>query len=832
MRLLLRFLGFLFATATLLVIVAAAGGGYILWKESRDLPDYTQLKDYEPPVMTRLHAADGSMIAEYAKERRLFVPIESVSPLVIHAFISAEDKNFFNHNGIDLEGIIRAALSYVENYGSGRRPQGASTITQQVAKNFLLSNKLSLTRKIKEALLAMRMEQTFSKDKILELYLNEIYLGRGNYGIAAAALNYFGKSVDNLTLAQAAYLGALPKAPSNYDPFRDTQRAIDRRNWVIDRMVENGYATPAEGEAAKKEPLGVIANPPGEHIYTAEYFAEEVRRTLYDRYGEKKLYEGGLSVRTSLDPKLQEIAKKALTSGLVRLDEARGWRGPVKHLDSLGADWGKTIAGIHALDDIAPWQLAVVLSVDRNEAKIGLQPPHDAAGKVVAERETGTIPLDGLKWAKWASGKKRGVAVHSADQVLDVGDVVYVAPMGKDHPGDYELHQVPKLSGAIVVMDPFTGRVLAMVGGFSYDESEFNRASQALRQVGSSFKPIIYAAAIDNGYTPSSIVLDAPIEIDQGPGQGVWKPENYEHDFYGPRTLRFGLQESRNVMTVRLAQDIGMPMIAEYARRFGVYDDLPPFLSMALGAGETTLLRMVTGYSMFDNGGKKITASLIDRVQDRYGHTIYRHDTRTCTGCNAPSWNGGPPPTLADDRPSVIDQLTAYQVTSMLENVVEHGTGYIVHKTVGKPIAGKTGTTNDYKDAWFIGYSPNLAAGVYIGYDQPHTLGRGETGGRVAAPIFADFMKDALKDKPPTPFRVPPGIQLVRVNAKTGIPAAPGDKGVLEAFKPGTEPPPDSDMGIGSGVYGGQTVSAGPPPPVVVTPDADRAVSSGTGGLY
>jgi penicillin-binding protein 1A len=831
MRLFLRLLGFLFATATLVVIVGAAGGGYLLWKESQDLPDYTQLKNYEPPVMTRLQADDGSLIAEYAKQRRLFEPIQAIPPLVIHAFISAEDKNFFHHNGVDIEGIVRAAISYVENFGSGQRPQGASTITQQVAKNFFLSPEVSLTRKIKEALLAMRMEQTFSKDKILELYLNQIYLGRGNYGIAAAALNYFGKSVEDLTLREAAYLAALPKAPSNYDPFRDTKRATDRRNWVIDRMVENGYATAAEGEAAKRLPLGVVANPPGAHIYTAEYFAEDVRRTLYERYGETKLYEGGLSVRTSLDPRLQELAKQALTRGLVHLDEVRGWRGPVKHFDSLGADWGETIADVHRLNDIPQWQLAVVLSVDKGGAQIGLQPGRDAAGKIKAERKTGTIPLDGLKWAKWATGKKRGVAVRSADQVLDVGDVVYVAPAGADHPDDYVLHQVPKLSGAIVVMDPFTGRVLAMVGGFSYDESEFNRASQALRQVGSSFKPIIYAAAIDNGYTPSSIVLDAPIEISQGPGQAVWKPENYEHDFYGPRTLRFGLKESRNVMTVRLAQDMGMPMIAEYARRFGIYDDLPPFLSMALGAGETSLLRMVTGYSMFDNGGKKITASLIDRVQDRYGRTIYRADQRKCTGCNAPSWNGGPPPEPADDKPSVIDPLTAYQVTSMLENVVNHGTGYTVHKIVGKPLAGKTGTTNDYKDAWFIGFSPNLAAGVYIGYDHPRTLGHGQTGGVVAGPIFAHFMKNALEGQAPTPFRVPPGIQLVRVNEKTGIPAGPGDKGVLAAFKPGTEPPPDSDMNIGNGVYAGQPVNSGQPVNVV-SPEADRAVNSGTGGLY
>jgi penicillin-binding protein 1A len=821
MRLLLRFLGFLFATATVVAIVGAAGAGYVLWKMGRDLPDTSQLEDYAPPVMTRLHAADGSLIAEYAKERRLFLPIQDVPPLVIHAFISAEDKNFYQHNGVDFGGVIRAALFYVENYGSDRRPQGASTITQQVAKNFFLSPEQSMTRKIKEMLLAMRMEQTFSKDKIIELYLNQIYLGRGNYGIAAAALNYFGKSVDDLSLQEAAYLAALPKAPSNYDPFSETQRAIERRNWVIDRMVENGYATQAAGEAAKKAPLGVIAHPPGEHIYTAEYFAEAVRRRLYERYGEKRLYEGGLSVRTTLVPAIQEMAKKALTDGLVRLDEARGWRGPVKHLDSLGSDWGKALAAIPALDDVAPWRLAVVLEAGRSEAKIGLQPPHDAAGQVVAKRETGTIPLDGLKWARWATGPKRGVAVRSADQVLDVGDVVYVEPI-RDKPGEFTLRQVPKISGAIVVMDPYTGRVLAMVGGFSYDESEFNRATQAMRQPGSSFKPFIYAAAIENGYTPSSIVLDAPISISQGPDQPAWTPENYEQKFYGPQTLRFGLEHSRNVMTVRLAQDMGMPMISAYAKRFGVYDDLPPYLSMALGAGETTLLRMVTGYSMFDNGGKKIEASLIDRIQDRYGHTIFRHDQRKCPACDAPSYHGQEPPVLADDSEQVIDPLTAYQMVSLLQGLVQYGTGTAV-KAVGKPLAGKTGTTNDFKDAWFVGFSPDLAAGVYIGYDHPHSLGRGQTGGVVSAPIFRDFMKMALADQPATPFRVPPGIELVRVDPKTGQRAGPGG-GLLEAFKPGTEPP--------EGGYDAYPGTASVNQTIVVTPDAGRAVTSGTGGLY
>jgi penicillin-binding protein 1A len=823
MKLMLRFFGFLFAAGTILFVVGVAAAAGLMWHFSKDLPDYSQLQDYEPPVMTRVHAADGSLIAEYARERRLYIPIQAVPKMVISAFLAAEDKNFYEHGGLDFVGIARAAVNYIENYGSGRHPQGASTITQQVAKNFLLSNEVSFTRKIKEALLALKIERAYSKDKIIELYLNEIYLGLGAYGIASASLTYFDKSVNELTIADAAYLAALPKAPNNYNPFRQRERALDRRNWVIDQMVQDGFVAAADGEKAKRQPLGVVQKPTGARIFAAEYFSEEVRRELYDRYGEKKLYEGGLSVRTTLDTKLQAVARKVLQDGLVHYDEAHGWRGPVTKID-ISSDWGVKLADVKSLSDVAPWRMAVVLETTDQSARIGLQPSREPGGFVSKEREIGVVPLEGVKWAK-----TKGRTPSKVSQVLSPGDVVYVSPAATK--GQFRLQQVPEVSGAMVVEDPLTGRVLAMVGGFSYDQSQFNRATQALRQPGSSFKPIVYAAALDNGYTPSTVVLDAPLEIDQGPGLGTWKPENYEHNFYGPSTLRFGLEHSRNVMTVRLAQDVGMPLIAEYAKRFGVYDNLPPYLSFALGAGESTLLRMVTAYAMIDNGGRRITPTLIDRIQDRYGHTVYRHDKRECIGCDAQKWQNQPEPSLVDRREQVLDPMTAYQITSMMEGVVQRGTaaGVGFQKEVGKPIAGKTGTTSDYKDAWFIGFTPDIVAGVYVGFDKPKTLGHGMTGGHVAAPVVKNFMKVALADKPAVPFRVPPGIKLVRVDLKTGMRAGPGSQRViLEAFKPGTAPP-DNGAVIG---YGGNGGGGQPPWGGGVSPDADRAVRSGTGGLY
>ncbi|KRQ15449.1 penicillin-binding protein 1A [Bradyrhizobium sp. DASA03076] len=835
MRLLVRFMGFLFAAGTVVFLVGVGAVAGLIWHFSKDLPDYSQLQDYEPPVMTRVHAVDGSLLGEYAKERRLYLPIQAVPKLVINAFLAAEDKNFYEHGGIDYTGMARAGVLYLQNFGSNRRPQGASTITQQVAKNFLLTNEVSFSRKIKEALLAMRIEKTYSKDKILELYLNEIYLGLGAYGIAAASLVYFDKSVNELTVAEASYLAALPKMPATLHPVRNRDRAIERRNYVIDRLQENGWIKQADADKARKEPLVVTSRSNGAHTFAGEYFAEEVRRDIFERYGEKKLYEGGLSVRTTLDPKIQVMARKTMVAGLVNYDEQQGYRGAISKLDISG-DWGVKLAEIKSLSDISPWRMAVVLETSDQSARIGFQPNRELGGAVSKQRETGLITVDGVRWARPTQGNFKGKTPTSVAQVLQPGDVIYADPLyskeGQPVEGQYRLRQIPEVSGAMVVMDPWTGRVLAMVGGFSFDQSQFNRATQAYRQPGSSFKPIVYSAALDNGYTPSTVVLDAPIEIDQGQGAGVWRPENFDAGKYmGPMTLRNALRLSRNTVTVRLAQDIGMPLIGEYARRFGVYDELPNYLSYSLGAGETTAMRMVTAYSMLANGGRRVKPTLIDRIQDRYGHTIFKHDQRECRGCDAPGgWKNQPEPQLIDRREQVLDAMTAYQITELMEGVVQAGTATVVRE-VGKPIAGKTGTTNEAKDAWFVGFSPDVAVAIYMGYDKPRPLGRGNaaTGGHLSAPIARDFFKLALADKPAVPFKVPAGIKLVRVVAKTGMRAGPGETGgtILEAFKPGTAPP-DNYSVIGVADADGR---GGVSPPQQA-PDSGFFMRPGTGGLY
>src|SRR5450432_1060664 len=782
MRFLLRFIGFLFAAGTVVFLVGVAAAARLIWHFSKDLPDYSQLQDYEPPLMTRVHASDGALLGEYSKERRLYLPIQAVPKLVINAFLAAEDKNFYEHGGIDFTGMARAAVLFAQNYGSNRRPQGASTITQQVAKNFLFADdertKVSITRKIKEALLAMRLERTYSKDKILELYLNEIYLGLGAYG----------------TVAEAAYLAALPKAPSSLHPVKNRDRAIERRNYVIDRLLENGWIKQADADKSRKDPLIVTSRSNVAHTFAGEYFAEEVRRDVFERYGEKKLYEGGLSVRTTLDPKLQVMARKTMTAGLVNFDEAQGWRGATSKLDISG-DWGVKLADVKSLSDISPWRMAVVLETSEQSARSGFQPGRELGGAVLKDRQIGNITLDGVRWAKAASGPARGKTPTAVSQVLSPGDVIYADPLlGKDGSpveGQYRLRQLPEVSGAMVAMDPWTGRVLAMVGGFSFDQSQFNRATQAYRQPGSSFRPIVYSSALDNGYTPSTVVVDAPIEIDQGQGGGVWRPDNFSSGKYqGPTTLRNALRLSLNTVTVRLAQDIGMPLISEYAKRFGVYDELPNYLSYALGTGETTVMRMVTAYSMFANGGRRVKSTLIDRIQDRYGHTIFKHDARECRGCDAPDgWKNQAEPQLVDRREQVLDVMTAYQITSMMEGVVQGGTAAVMRE-VGKPIAGKTGTTSDEKDVWFVGFSPDLVVGLYLGYDKSRSLGRAAQGGHTAGPIARDFMKLALADKPAVPFRMPAGIKLIRVDPKTGMRVAPGSSGpsIMEAFKPGTAP--------------------------------------------
>ncbi|MEP3427067.1 MAG: penicillin-binding protein 1A [Roseibium sp.] len=817
MKFLVKFVGYLFGIGAALGLLLAAGVWMYLQHLNDGLPDFSALKNYEPPVMTRVHAADGSLMAEYATQRRMFLPIQAMPDNLKQAFISAEDKNFYKHIGVDPEGIARAGVRFIQNYGSGRRPEGASTITQQVAKNFLLTNDVSIERKIKEAILSLRIEQAYTKDEILELYLNEIYFGFGAYGVAAASLVYFEKSVHELTLEEAAYLAALPKGPSNYHPYKKTEAAIARRNYVIDRMVADGFVEFDAAEEAKAKPITVKLRGHGSRLLAAEYFTEEVRREVADIFGTKRLYEGGLSVRSTLDPKLQDMARASLMEGLINFDRKRGsWNGPVDRI-SIGADWGVDLAKIEALSDLPEWTLAVVLESGTDQAKVGIQPSTLESGQLSEDRKSGALFLETMKWAR-VSGRQP----NAVSGVLAPGDVVYVeeSPVA---PGTYELRQVPKVSGALVAMDPYTGRVLALVGGFSFAQSEFNRATQAYRQPGSSFKPFLYAAALDNGYTPSSVVMDAPLEISQGPGLGTWRPQNYGGKFYGPSTLRTGIERSRNVMTVRLAQDMGMPLVAEYSKRFGIYDNMLPVLSMSLGAGETTVLRMTTAYATIANGGRKVRPTLIDRIQDRYGRTIYKHDSRICDGCTQDAWEGQDEPTLIDNREQVLDPMTAYQITSMMEGVVKRGTATSV-RAVGRPVAGKTGTTNDEKDAWFMGYTPDLAVGVFVGYDTPKPMGRGATGGQIAAPIFTDFVKKALSDKPPVEFRVPRGLQLIPINRNTGLRTAAGTPGgILEAFKPGMAPP-DSYSVIGFQDNMGV--------PTYVSPEAGQAVLQGTGGLY
>ena len=801
-----------FISFVLLVAIGTAGGGvYLFYKFGRALPDYKQLADYEPSVMTRVQAGDGRLLAEYAIEKRVFVPQAAMPRMVVRAFLSAEDKNFFYHPGVDPLGIIRAVLTNIKNVTQGKRLVGASTITQQVAKNFLLTSDVTIERKVKEAILALRIERALPKNRILELYLNEIYLGFGSYGVAAAALNYFNKSLDNLTIAEAAFLAALPKAPNNYNPLNKHGAAKGRRNWVIGRMLEDGVI---DGEQAKKAiATPLIIRKRGETEFVkADYFAEEVRRELVERYGEENLYKGGLSVRTTMDPHYQRIADRALKKGLEAYDRRHGWRGPIAQIDitsASGHDWLNRLADIKLPKALGAWQLAVIRGLAEKVAEIG-----------VDDGRLGSIPLAEIKWARqWLKEEKLGPRIRRPADALNVGDVVAVSQIfetekGEPYPDNsFSLKQIPEIEGALVALDPHTGRILAMSGGYDYEKSQFNRVVQARRQPGSAFKPFVYLAALDKGFTPSSLILDAPFVIDQGPGLPKWRPANYTKKFYGPSTMRLGIEKSRNLMTVRLAQTVGIEAIARYATRFNIVDRLPHQLSMSLGAGETTLLRLTAAYAMLVNGGKKIVPTLIDRIQDRHGKTVFHHDRRVCEKCQATLWTNQLVPNVLDTREAVADPATAYQMVSMLEGVVQRGTGRRI-RDLGKPLAGKTGTTNKALDTWFIGFSPDLAIGVFAGFDTPRSLGWREQGASVSAPIFKDFVKGSLENKPNIPFRIPPGIRLVRVNSVTGQPARPGDKRViLEAFKPGTVP------------KGRQMVLDG----------SETAVSTpvaGTGGLY
>jgi len=822
MKLLGKLLLSLLALSLLGAVVVTGLVIYGLHKYGADLPDFSQLRQYEPPVVTRVHAGDGRLLEEFARQKRVFVPVKAMPKELVEAFVAAEDKNFFQHIGIDFIGIARAMVTNLKNVGSNRRPEGASTITQQVAKNFLLTNEVSYERKIKEAILAVRIERVFTKEQILELYLNEIYLGRGSYGVAAAALNYFNKALDELTLSEVAYLAALPKAPNNYHPVRNREAAIARRNYVLTRMQEDGYIPTGEAIAARNEPLTVSAHL-DDNFVEAGHFTEEVRRRLFEQFGEAALYDGGLSVRTTLEPELQQIATEALRNGLEEYDRRHGWRGPLQHFESLG-NWEEQLGELPAHHGRPEWRLAVVLGVNAKEARIGL-----------VGGEQSLIPFEGLSWArKWLPDQHFGNKPERADEVLSTGDVVLVSRMLPDEDGGvdgYDLRQIPEIEGGIIALDPHTGRVLALEGGFNFADSQFNRVTQAKRQPGSSFKPFVYLTGLEKGLTPATLVNDAPIVFDQGAGLGNWKPENYSREFYGPTPLRVGIEKSRNVMTVRIAQYVGPPAIMETAKRFGFNLNIAPTLSMALGAGEVTLMNMATAYGMLANGGKWIQPSVIDRVQDREGKTIWRHDARPCPGCEDLLWQASlSVPQVPDNRHQVADPRRIYQIVHIMEGTIERGTGARL-ASLNVPMAGKTGTTNDGKDTWFMGFTPDLVVGVFMGFDEPRGLGARETGSSVALPVFQEFMT-TLKERgelPAIPFRVPEGIRLVRVHPTTGTRADGDGRAIWEAFMPGTEP------GARPMILGNDSkVSAGSVD-AVAEPANDPnqpSVGSGTGGLY
>ncbi len=790
------FLGAIFTAVTLGILFAALSIGGIFYMYSRDLPSHESLAQYTPPTISRIYSGEGEIIDEFAKERRLFVPIEDIPDLVKEAFISAEDKNFYTHHGYDVGGMAAAFRDAI--LSRGREVRGASTITQQVMKNFLLSGDRTGERKIKEIILATRLEESLSKDKILELYLNEIFLGQNSYGVAAAAQTYFNKPLTALTAGEVAYLATLPKAPSEMHPVRNKDRALERRAYVLNRMAEDGYITPEVAKAEAETPLLTVQNGDfpafREALPPRSYFTDEIRRQLSTTFGEDEFFAGGLSIRATVDPEMQVVAAAALREALEKYDRSQGiWRGTKKALTAEElADWRSALAGVEVPRDVAGWSPAVVLELGETDATIGIE----------GQPEEGVIPAKDVTWArKLEADGSLGRKAKVAADLLAVGDVVLVRQVTNDD-GSFErwsLRQIPEVQGAFMAMDVYSGRVLSMQGGFSYQESVFNRTTQATRQPGSSFKPFVYAAALDSGFTPGTIVIDAPIEVETA--QGLWTPKNASNKFYGPTPLRTGIEQSRNLMTVRVAQEIGMEKVADYAERFGVYSPMQPFLANALGAQETTLFKMVAAYSMFANGGERVEPTLVDRVQDRFGRTVYRHDTRICQDCNATTLPAGQGLTLRSERERVMDAITAYQLTSMMQGVVQRGTASgSVNLPV--PVAGKTGTTNDAKDVWFIGFTSNIAAGCYIGYDQPRSLGGGASGGGFCGPVFQKFMSEAVKKYGGSEFRVPPGGRFVKLDRFTGalLPDdASGPNVQPEYFRDG----PDGLVGIGMLVDGG-----------------------------
>jgi penicillin-binding protein 1A len=765
--------------------VAAAYGAYRYY--TADLPGVEGLKHYQPRMMSRIYAGDSRLLEELATERRIFLPYAEIPQVVKQAFVSAEDQNFWRHRGVDPTAILRAVVVDLQRIREGRRPMGASTITQQVAKNMLLGNEMSLSRKFKEAVLAMRIEQSLSKDRILELYLNEIYLGQQSYGVAAAAQAYFDKPLERVTLAEAAFLGALPKAPNNYNPFRNPEAARERRDWVLDRMTEDRDITAQQAAIAKEQPIAPTGYHRPETVTGAEYFAEEVRRRLVERFGADQTTQGGLYVRTSLDPVLQKAAERTLHDGLMAYDRARGgWRGPVARLDaaSLGGNWPERLAELAPAGMLPGWKLGVVLETTESEARMGwLDRPADQPSAPATPRVS-PLMLSDVGWARPAHAERLGPPPRRITDVVRTGDVVMVEPAAAatsdarwpGRPGRLLLRQVPLLQGALVSLDPRTGRVLALCGGWSYDTSQFNRATQALRQPGSSFKPFVYLTAMEKGISPSARFQDAPFEVNMG-SAGVWRPNNYEMDFLGSIALHVALMKSRNLVTLRVAQHVGMQAVADTAIAFHVVDKMPRVLPAALGAVETTVLRLAGAYASLDQGGREVVPTLIDSVQDRYGHIVWRPPGLRCENCGA---DPDHPPSIADERPPIADPASVFQVVTMMQDVVAHGTGYAAGAGLNRPIAGKTGTTQDFNDAWFAGFTPDLVTVVWVGFDTPLSLGNNETGGALAAPIWHDYMAFALKDRPVLTFTAPPGVTLARWSSSVGM--------VTDAFKPGQVP--------------------------------------------
>ncbi|MBU3259917.1 PBP1A family penicillin-binding protein [Roseovarius sp. PS-C2] len=778
------FFGTIFSLLTLGLMLVALSIAAVFHIYGQDLPSHESLANYTPPTISRIYSGEGRIIDEFSRERRLFTPAGDIPDLVKQAFISAEDKNFYTHGGYDARGIAAAMVEAVRSRGQNVR--GASTITQQVMKNFLLSGDRRIERKIKEIILATRIEETLSKDKILELYLNEIFLGQNSYGVTAAAQTYFNKSLRELAPHEAAMLASMPKAPSDYHPVRDHERLLKRRDFVLKEMHENGYIDQATYETEVAQPLRSVQNgdfePFSAGLPPRDYFTDEIRRQLSQDFGEGEFFSGGLSVRATIDPEMQVEAAQGLRRQLEIYDRGRGrWRGtgvvlPEEALESEEA-WRKALSEAAVPRDVeldGIWYPAVILEIEDQQMRLGIE------GVAPDENVPHVVPRNDIAWLP-----------GNFQETFERGEVVLVRKMTEDDSGEFirwTLRQVPEVQGGFVAMDVNTGRVLAMQGGFSYQHSVFNRATQAKRQPGSSFKPFVYAAALDSGYSPATIVVDAPIEIDTP--QGIWRPRNSSNKFYGPTPLRTGIEQSRNLMTIRLAQEVGMDVVAHYAERFGVYEDMGQFLANSLGSEETTLYNMVAAYAMFANGGERVEPTLVDRVQDRYGKTVYSHDPRNCVDCDDPGIPQTRGPRIVSDREQVMDAITAYQLTSMMKGVVDRGTasGAI---NLPVPVAGKTGTTNDARDVWFVGFTSNIAAGCYIGYDQPRGLGRGAYGSSMCGPVFQEFMSEAIKKYGGGPFKVPPGGHFLKIDRFTGARLADdaqGDFVVAEYFRDGEEP--------------------------------------------